>query len=91
MDQINSEILRQFESQGLTINEGIAIDARLVKSASRPISNDKIKQVRDKHNTPEGKLDKNGNPIKFHRDIVSDWVVQKEIPHYGLKEHAPVK
>ena len=25
MDQINSEILRQFESQGLTINEGIAI------------------------------------------------------------------
>jgi len=35
MDQINSEILRQFESQGLTINEGIAVDARLVKSASR--------------------------------------------------------
>jgi len=31
MDQINTEILRQFESQGLTINEGIAIDARLVK------------------------------------------------------------
>ena len=54
MDQINSEILRQFESQGLTINEGIAVDARLVKSASRPISNDKIKQARDKHNTPEG-------------------------------------
>jgi IS5 family transposase len=38
MDQINSEILHQFESQGLTINEGIAIDARLVKSASRPLS-----------------------------------------------------
>ena len=36
MDQINSEILRQFESKGLIINEGIAIDARLVKSASRP-------------------------------------------------------
>jgi len=27
MDQLNSEILRQFECQGLTINEGIAIDA----------------------------------------------------------------
>jgi hypothetical protein len=40
MDQINSEILRQFENQGLSINEGIAVDARLVKSASRPISND---------------------------------------------------
>ena len=90
LDQINSEILRQFESQGLTINEGIAVDARLVKSASRPISNDKIKQARDKHNTPEGKLDKNGKPLKFHRDLNSDWVVQKDIPHYGLKEHASV-
>jgi len=46
MDQINSEILRQFENQGLTINEGIAVDARLVKSASRPISNDKIHPVK---------------------------------------------
>ena len=46
MDQINTEILRQFESQGLTINEGIAIDARLVKSASRPISNYQIKEFR---------------------------------------------
>jgi len=36
MDAINSEILRQFESQGLSINEGVAVDARLVKSASRP-------------------------------------------------------
>jgi IS5 family transposase len=90
MDQINSEILRQFENQGLTINEGIAVDARLVKSASRPISNDKIKETREKHNTPEGKLDKNGNPLKFHRDLDSNWVVQKDIIHYGLKEHAAV-
>ncbi len=42
MEQINSEILRQFEKQGLTINEGIAVDARLVKSASRPVSNKKL-------------------------------------------------
>jgi len=90
MDQINSEILRQFESQGLTINEGIAVDARLVKSASRPISNQKIKEAKDRHNTAEGKLDKNGNPLKFHRDLDSDWVVQKDTPHYGLKEHASV-
>ena len=44
MDQINSEILRQFENQGLIINEGVAIDARLVKSASRPVSNKETKQ-----------------------------------------------
>ena len=90
MDQINSEILRQFESQGLTINEGIAVDARLVKSASRPISNDKIKETRDKHNTPEGKLDKNGKPKKFTRDLESNWTVKNDKPHYGLKEHASV-
>jgi len=90
MDQINSEILRQFENQGLTINEGIAVDARLVKSANRPISNDQIKELRDKSKTPEGKLDKNGKPLKFSRDLDSDWVVQNDKPHYGLKEHASV-
>ena len=90
MDQINTEILRQFELQGLTINEGIAIDARLVQSASRPISNEQIKELREKRNTPEGKLDKNGKPLKFSRDFESDWVVQNEKPHYGIKEHASV-
>ena len=90
MDQINTEILRQFENQGLTINEGIAVDARLVKSASRPISNAQIKELRDKRSTPEGKLYKNGKPLKFSRDLESGWVVQNDKPHYGLKEHASV-
>ena len=90
MDQINSEILRQFEAKGLTINEGIAVDARLVKSASHPVSNEKLKQLREKSDSPEGKLDKNGKPKKFSRDLDSDWVVQKDDPHYGLKEHAAV-
>ena len=90
MDQINTEILRQFESQGLTINEGVAIDARLVKSASHPLSNDQIKEHKDKNNTPEGKVDKNGKPLKFSRDLESDWTVKNGEPHYGLKEHASV-
>jgi len=88
--QINSELLKQFDKEGLSINEGIAIDARLVKSVNRPISNDDIHKNREKRNTPEGKLDKNGNPLKFHRDLESDWVVQNDTPHYGLKEHAAV-
>lgn len=90
MDQLNSEILRQFESKGLIINEGVAVDARLVQSASRPISNNKIKEEREKHASPERKLDKNGNPLKFHRDLDSDWVIKNDEPHYGLKEHASV-
>ena len=90
MLKINSEVLNQFAKEGLTINEGIAIDARLVKSASRPISNKEIGKRREMSKAPEGKVDKNGNPLKFSRDLESDWVVQKDIPHYGLKEHASV-
>ena len=90
MDQINSEILGQFSAQGLTINEGIAIDARLVKSASHPISNKEIKERKNKRSTPEGQVDKNGNPLKFSRDVESDWTVKNDTPHYGLKEHASV-
>ncbi len=90
MDQINSVILRQFEQKGLNINEGVAIDARLVKSASRPVSNEKLKQLRKEHDSPEGKLDKKGKPKKFSRDLESDWNAMKDTPLYGLKEHASV-
>ena len=44
MDEINSEILRHFKTKGLTIDEGIAVDARLVKSTSRPVSNENSKK-----------------------------------------------
>ena len=47
-------------------------------------------KLREKRNTPEGKLDRNGNPLKFSRDVDSNWVVQKEKPHFGLKEHTSV-
>lgn len=90
MDQINSEILRQFEKQGLSINEGVAVDARLVKSASHPISNAQIRELKEKLDTPEGKLDKNGKPKKYSRDSDSNWVIKNDKPHYGLKEHASV-
>jgi len=42
---INPAILRQIESQSLTINEGVAVDASLVKSASHLLSNEKIEKV----------------------------------------------
>ena len=90
MDQINSTVLRQFEKKGLKINEGIAVDARLVISASKPLSNKKLKKLKEKHNTPEGKLDKNGKPRKFCRDLESDWTVMKDEPFFGLKEHSSV-
>ena len=58
---LNSLVLNEIEKKGLLINEGIAVDARLVKSASKPLSNDELENLRKKRNNPEGKLDKNGN------------------------------
>jgi IS5 family transposase len=90
MRLINHELLSQFTSRGLTINEGIAVDARLVQSASHPMSKEKLEDEKKKRETPEGKRDKKGNPLKFSRDLESDWTVRKDIPHDGLKEHASV-
>jgi IS5 family transposase len=90
MRELNSLVLQEFAKRGLSINEGVAVDARLVKSASRPMSKERLKELREKRETPEGKVDKNGNALKFSRDAESDWTVKNEIPHYGLKEHASV-
>ena len=90
MIELNNVVLQEFAKRGLSINEGIAVDARLVKSASKPLSNDELKKLKDKRDTPEGKLDKNGNPLKFSRDAESNWTVKNDEPHYGLKEHASV-
>lgn len=90
MAEINNAVLLQFAQKGLSINEGIAIDARLVQSASHPLSNDEIQKRREKRETSEGKLDKNGKPLKFSRDLESDWTVKNNEPHYGQKEHTSV-
>ena len=59
-----------------SVNTDIIIKAaRLpasVKSVSHPLSNKEIKKQKKDTNTPEDKLDKNGNPIKFSRDMESD-------------------
>ena len=87
---IVGDILNQFAAKGLTINEGIAIDARIVKSASSPKSNKKLDEIRVRRETPEGKLDKNGKPLKFSRDIESNWTTKNNKHYYGLKEHTSV-
>jgi transposase, IS5 family len=91
MMKLNDEVLRGFAKRGLSINEGIAVDARLVKSASRPMSNDDLNKLKEKRSRAEGKLDKKGRPLKFTRDLESDWTVKNDEPHYGLKEHAAVE
>ncbi len=90
MTWINNEVLQQFSQKGLTINEGIAIDARLIQSASHPLSEEELKKYKEKRETAEGQLDKKGKPLKFKRDLESDWTVKNDKPHFGLKEHASV-
>ena len=90
MNEINHEVLMQFTSKGLTINEGIAVDARLVHSASHPLSNEKLQEEKLKRQTPEGKVDKNGKTLKFSRDLESDWTIKNDVAHFGLKEHVSV-
>jgi IS5 family transposase len=90
MVQLNSALLNQFDQHGIPINEGIAVDAQLIQSASKPLSNDKLKELREKQSGHEGKLDKNGKLKKFSRDLESDWTIKKDVPHYSLKEHAAV-
>ncbi|MEN8212414.1 MAG: transposase [Thermodesulfobacteriota bacterium] len=43
MVQINTLLLKQFYKQGISINKGVAVDARLVKSASKHVSKKKIR------------------------------------------------
>ena len=81
MIELNNVVLQEFAKRGLSINEGIAVDARLVKSASKPLSNDELKKLKDKRDTPEGNLDKNGNSLKFSRDAESNWSVPRGINH----------
>jgi transposase, IS5 family len=87
MNRINSAVLQQFSRKGLTITEGVAVDARLVESASHPLSTEEITKRRERRETT---TDKNGNALKFSRDLDSDWTVKNNTPHYGLKEHASV-
>jgi IS5 family transposase len=89
-EAIVGDIMNQFSAKGLTINEGIAVDARIVRSASRTKSNKTLEKIRIKRATREGKLDKNGNPLKFARDIESNWVTKNDKHYYGLKEHTSV-
>lgn len=44
MRAVNNELLSQFASKGLTINEGVAVDARLVQSASHPRSKETLEE-----------------------------------------------
>jgi transposase, IS5 family len=90
MEAIHGELLKQFSEKGYSIEGGMAIDARLVKSSARPKSTEKIEEEKQKRETGEGQVDKKGRPLKFRSDLESDWVVRNEKPFYGMKENTSI-
>ena len=58
--------------------------------SSDKISNKRLEELKSKRATPEGKLNKNGKPLKFSKDIESNWVTKRDKHYYGLKEHTSV-
>ena len=52
--EINGELLYQKHQLRLSINEGVAVDARLVKSASRSVFNKQLDEFKKKAEAPEG-------------------------------------
>jgi IS5 family transposase len=88
LEKIHQEILEQFKRMGFSIEAGMAVDARLVRSASRPVSGKKLEALKEERKKSEE--DETGKPAKFQRDVESDWTVKNDKPHFGMKEHAGV-
>jgi len=86
MERIHAELLAQLQVKGYSIDAGLAVDARLVRSASSPLSKDKLEKINQQRQ--QEKKDGKDKPVKFSRDVESDWTVKNDVPFYGMKEHA---
>jgi len=83
MEAIHAELLAQFRSMGFSIESGMAVDARLIESASRPVSTEKLDKLREDR-------EKQDKSIKFQRDVESDWTIKNNVPVFGMKEHTSI-
>jgi IS5 family transposase len=68
----------------------MAVDARVVKSASRPVSDRKLRELREKRKIRAQMKKKTQRAMRFQRDLDSDWTVKNNKPVFGMKEHASV-
>jgi len=83
LEKVFSELLKQFKNLGFSIESGLAVDARIIRSASRPVSRDKLDELREKRKQTK-------KTPHFQRDLESDWTVKNKKPVFGMKEHASV-
>jgi hypothetical protein len=61
-----------------------------IKDAAQSVKRVCLDNFTKAKDSVEGKLDKNGKPKKFCRDLESDWTAIKDDPLFGLKEHTYV-
>ena len=83
-------MLNQLDTQGFSIESGMALDARVVKSASRPVSDRKFRELREKRKNRLQMKKKTQRAMRFQRDLDLDWTVKNNKPLFGMKEHASI-
>lgn len=90
LEKVHQELLMQFDGLGFSIESGMAVDARVIKSASRPVSDKNLRDLREKRKIKAQMRKKTHRAMRFERDLDSDWTVKNKIPMFGMKEHAAV-
>jgi len=68
----------------------MAVDARIIKSASRPVPGKKLKELRKQRKSKAQQRKKTRQSMRFQRDLDSDWTVRNNQPVFGMKEHASI-
>ena len=61
-----------------------------MKSASRPVGNKKLKELREKRKIKAQMRKETQRAMRYHRDLDSDWTVKNNQPLFGMKEHAAI-
>jgi IS5 family transposase len=69
MELVHANLLGQLQEKGFSIDAGLAVDARLVRSVFSPMSKDKLEEKRQE----QRKQDKSKEPMKCGRGLESDW------------------
>ncbi|MDD5414836.1 MAG: IS5 family transposase [Smithellaceae bacterium] len=90
LEQVHHELLCQLSVMGFSIESGMAVDARVVRSASRPVGDKKLKELREKRKIRAQMRKKTQRAMRFQRDLDSDWTVKNKQPLFGMKEHAAI-
>jgi IS5 family transposase len=90
LEEIHQKLLLQFDALGFSIESGLALDAKVIKSVSRPVSDRTLRELREKHKIKAQMKKKTQRSMRFQRDIDSDWILKNKVSNFGMKEHAAV-